>query len=55
MKEVIIIADTKKEAVQKMVEHMKTENRRRCTFFSTEQPIKYLKVRKDIKYNMVLY
>ena len=55
MKEEIIIADNKETAVGKMVEHMKTHNRRRCTFFSTVQPIKYLKVRKDIKYNMVLY
>ena len=56
MKEEIIIADNKEVAIGKMVEHMKTHNRRRCTFFfSTEQPIKYLRVRKDIKYNMVLY
>jgi len=33
MKEEIIIADNKETAVGKMVEYMKTHNRRRCTFF----------------------
>lgn len=53
--EVLVVADTKEEAVHKIVEHMKTHNKKKVCFFSTEQSIKYLRVRKDIKYNMVLH
>lgn len=56
MKEEIIIADNKEAAVGKMVEHMKTHNRRRCTFFFDGTTYQVSKGKKGYKvqYGLIL-